>query len=194
MALQEYLENPDYQYAEKTPEGSLLNRWWQAFTDMLRQMFSDGRNSWHNVLSLIIISVGLVLLIYYLSKSRFGSVFKGRDERGALTSILDTDIPATSLDILVAQAVKDGDYRLAYRWAYLDLLRKLHDAGSLRLHREKTNRDYKREMRKHAQANRFAPLADTFDRIWYGGYPMDAETFHNHRSVMPQLFNETPTS
>jgi hypothetical protein len=194
ISLQEYADHPAYQYAKNTPEGSLLDTWWKALKDQLRRMFADGRNSWYNILYLVLISTGLILMIYYLTKSRFRSVFKNRDDAQRVGHILDTELPTTSLDVLIAGAIADGNDRLSFRWAYLDLLRKLHDLGLLKLHREKTNRDYKRDMHRHSGSGVFVSLADTFDQIWYGGYPMDERAFNQHRNAMLQMLSESKTA
>jgi len=191
--LATYAADPDYQYTQSTPEESLLDRWWKAFKNMLRDLFFEGRNTGRAILYIILIGGAAILLIYFLSNSRFQGAFTGRDHTMDSGRILETDLPETPLDILAARAFEAGDFRLAFRWGYLDLLRKLSDQRHLRLHAEKTNRDYKYEMGKHPQSQSFVMLANTFDRIWYGGYPMDASAYAECQLLMDMVVAENPS-
>jgi hypothetical protein len=101
--------------------------------------------------------------------------------------ILNQDVRIASLADQINSALDSGDYRSAYRWTYLNLLRHLDQAGLLRLHGEKTNRDYQREISKTSLRSEFLVLAEAFDFTWYGDYPIDREAFDRYNLVAENI-------
>ena len=193
-ALDAYANDPAYQYRQRTPDESLLDQWWRSFKNLLRRMFFEGRNTWQGILYLVLLASGMILLIYFFGRSRLQGIFSRRDVTTGSASILETELPGTPLDVLADQASGSGDYRLAYRWAYLYLLSRLGKQGRLHIHRDKTNRDYRRDMRTDSDRNNFILLADTFDQVWYGGYPMTAETYATRRNAIDHVLKPKTTT
>ena len=106
--------------------------------------------------------------------------------------ILDEDIPVAHLAQKIKAAIREGDFRTAYRWTYIDLLHKLGQSGTISLHGNKTNRDYKREIRAPQIQSDFATLADAFDFTWYGEYPLDQSTFDEYNTLVANILSQSP--
>lgn len=68
----------------------------------------------------------------------------------------------------VQRAAAAGDYRLATRLQYLDVLHTLHQAKLLRWRKEKTNLDYLRELHGTPFYETFQSLTTVFEKSWYG--------------------------
>jgi hypothetical protein len=87
---------------------------------------------------------------------------------------------ATSL----AQA---GNYRTAMRYLYLASLKLLDERGILRYDRTLTNQEYLARL-THVEAKaHFAPIVETFDRVWYGYAPLDAAAFAAYKQQVQAL-------
>jgi hypothetical protein len=82
--------------------------------------------------------------------------------------------------ILARQRAHSGDYRDAFRLAYIAMLVALDSDGQVRLHHAHTNWEYVRGL-KARDLNRLhdimLPATRDFDRIWYGFHPADQSDF-----------------
>ena len=86
------------------------------------------------------------------------------------------------LDQLIAQAIKDKDYRLAVRYHYLKVLKYLIENEYIDWHPEKTNRDYINDMRTHNLSAPFRNLTFIYDYIWYGNFSPNPKVFEEIQS------------
>jgi hypothetical protein len=119
-----------------------------------------------------------------------------RGLRGALAAPaarLDPDDPeagltaGTALEQASALA-RFGDYRKAVRYLYLSSLLWLDERGALRYERSLTNREYLARLGdKPGLRARLAPVIDTFDRVWYGSAPLDADSFAAYERQVREL-------
>ena len=75
---------------------------------------------------------------------------------------LDQYIHETDLERFLREALAQGNYTLAIRLYYLQVIKDLSAKSAIRWSREKTNRDYQRELRSHRLAEPF--LAEWLDR------------------------------
>ncbi len=85
--------------------------------------------------------------------------------------------PADSWERLAEQFVREGQWRLALRALYLALLVTLHQRGTIRYERERTNGDYVGALAGGPVREPFARLTLLFDRAWYGNKPFDAQAY-----------------
>ena len=74
---------------------------------------------------------------------------------------------------LIAAAEAAGQYTDAVRLRYLNLLGDLRRAGLIRWRRDYSNRDYQRQLAGHALAPAFRTATATYERYWFGRYPID---------------------
>jgi hypothetical protein len=83
------------------------------------------------------------------------------------------DFPSRRWLALAAKMNDRGDYRLAVRAYYLASLAVLAERGLLAIERYKSNRDYRRELRRKAPEaaflqREFATCIRLFEQVWYG--------------------------
>jgi hypothetical protein len=79
------------------------------------------------------------------------------------------------------ELLEQGEFRLALRAFYLASLAHLAERNLVSLAKFKSNRDYQKELQRRAHAfpevaGVFGENVGVFDRVWYGMYPVDAET------------------
>ncbi len=88
-------------------------------------------------------------------------------------------IHESDLDHFLREALAAGNYALAIRLYYLQVIKHFSETGAIRWSREKTNRDYLRETRNHRSADAFRVATRIYERVWYGNQPVD-EAYYRH--------------
>jgi hypothetical protein len=123
-----------------------------------------------------IVAIGLfVYLVYRLFLSN--SSFFSRNRKNISSDIQVTAEDTSDPDSMLRNAVKNGNYRLAVRYLYLQALRRLSEKKFIEINSNKTNYEYVNEVRKHKFANEFASLTLQYEYVWYGEYPLDEKLF-----------------
>ncbi len=83
--------------------------------------------------------------------------------------------------------VRAGNYRGAARHLYLSSLLWLEERGLLRYDRSRTNREYLSQLRGKPVHDDLAPVVETFERVWYGHRPLDADGFRAYEEQVAAL-------
>jgi len=99
---------------------------------------------------------------------------------------LDQYLHETDLDRFLREALAQGNFTLAIRLYYLQIIKELSEKNAIRWSREKTNRDYLREMRGHPLAESFRETTRTYEFVWYGNQALDAQ---GYARLEPQFKN-----
>ena len=135
-----------------------------------------------------IIAIGLFcFLVYRLFLSN--SSFLSRNKRNIASDITvvreeNTNDP----DVLLRNAIKSGNFRLAVRYLYLQSLQRLSERNFIEINSNKTNYEYVAEMRKHKFANEFASLTLQYEYVWYGEYPVDERLFEQIQNGFTRFY------
>jgi hypothetical protein len=90
---------------------------------------------------------------------------------------LDEYLHESDLDRFLREALAQGNYPLAVRLYYLQTIKNLSEKNAFKWSREKTNRDYLREMRSHSLAEQFREATRIYERVWYGNQSLSAAEF-----------------
>ncbi len=90
---------------------------------------------------------------------------------------LDQYIHETDLERFLREAIAQGNFSLAIRLYYLQVIKDLSAKNAIHWSREKTNRDYQREMRQHRLAEPFRQVTLHFEEVWYGNQALDAAAY-----------------
>jgi len=86
-----------------------------------------------------------------------------------------------------------GDYRGAFRCAFLATLSYLDETGAIRFERSRTNWEYLRQLKRgghdslHDDLNR---LASAFDRKFYGSEPCTEDDYHSALAVYKRISSQ----
>jgi hypothetical protein len=83
----------------------------------------------------------------------------------------------TYIDRQLKEAIKNGNYRLAIRFLYLQTLSKLAEKNWLQLSPDKTNYQYVKELPKKELKNEFARITLHYEYAWYGEFTINEEVF-----------------
>lgn len=128
-----------------------------------------------NVFYLIVI-LAVIWIIYRLVVVNnlfvFNSMKKIQDEDTDETLVTDGKIRER-----IETAVRNGDYRLATRFLYLETLQWLDQLQLIRYQADATNQEYVQQMDKTTGGKAFRQLTRVFDYVWYGKFPVTSEKF-----------------
>jgi hypothetical protein len=96
-------------------------------------------------------------------------------------------IHETDLEAFLREALEAGNYPLAIRLYYLQIIKQLSQKGSIAWAKEKTNRDYLREMRPQAAYTNFREATRCYERVWYGNQALDKADFERLSPLFRQM-------
>ncbi len=103
---------------------------------------------------------------------------------------LDAYIHETDLDRFLREALEQKNYPLAIRLYFLQIIKDLSQNGSIRWSKEKTNRDYLREMKPHPLSAPFQKTTTTFEQVWYGNAPVTQSDFEHLEPEFKELLRK----
>jgi len=90
---------------------------------------------------------------------------------------------------------RHGQWRLALRALYLELLVTLHERGSIRYERQRTNGDYLAALLGAPAGAPFARLTAAFELAWYGNKPFESADYDVALALVREIERATaPTS
>jgi hypothetical protein len=130
--------------------------------------------------------VGFIIYHLFLSKGIFGKASKRAKTDAIEEEVIDH--LDNDFDSLYNRAYAAGDTRLAMRYLFLKLLKKLDEKELIQFAADKTNSIYAREM-PPAKRNNFAQIALYYEYIWYGNAAVSAQTFDTIRNKVNEFLN-----
>ena len=141
---------------------------------------------------------GLGIIFWILAIALFGyivfkmflnnaSFFSGGRKNISVNIETGAEENTSDPDAMVRNAIKNGNYRLAVRYLYLQTLTRLSEKNFIRVNGNKTNYEYVREVRNQKFANEFASLTLKYEYVWYGEYPVDEKLFEQIHSNFTQF-------
>lgn len=131
----------------------------------------------------ILIGILLAVLLFFIIRSLLGLNNPRNKKINAVLSIeeleqLEENLHQADLEDFIQRAIEQKNFTLATRLYYLAILKELSLRGRIDWKKDKTNRDYLREMRA---ATSFFPifleLTNIFERIWYGNVDLSNADF-----------------
>jgi hypothetical protein len=185
------LDNNSYQYRQiSTGEIEKLKKdkhYWYADSSFIKKNNSAGssyvplgQRGWFKVLFwLIIIGAFAGALMWYLAGSNVGLFRKKTStlQAGASLEEMPEDIFAIQYKKQIEKAVASGDYRLAVRLHYLQLLKILSDKNIIRYKQDLTNLDYMFQLNGTSYHDIFFWLTRHYEYCWYGHFDVNDQDY-----------------
>jgi hypothetical protein len=178
------LSSPEYQVAKPGESpldkfGKWLHERWDNFWDWFRRIFSfgtGGKGGGGSIMPWIVL-IALILGIAYviaLAIVRWAPGIKvTRKKRLVTETLFEEESASAEPDDLLAAAeryAKSGDFRRAYRAAFVAILLRMDRMGFIKYDRARTNGEYLRSLRgRPSMMTLVRPLVNDFDFRWYGG-------------------------
>jgi hypothetical protein len=150
---------------------------------------TQGLGSLLQVLAILAAVAGIAYGIYRMMQAPQNRRI-ARDGVEITLGNLDDYIHETDLERFLREAVAAGDFPLAVRIYYLQIIKSLSERGSILWSKEKTNRDYLREMREHRLGQPFREATRDYERVWYGNQHLSASGFARLEPAFKSLLGQ----
>jgi hypothetical protein len=170
-----YRKSKDYAYISDYKPGKssgLLDRLWRFIVGIVKK----GMNAFQYlpIVFRVILLLLFILLIYVVfTKTKFYRLFY-TDKEIPLPDFDEIDILDEEYDFekAINAQLAQQNFRNAIRLLHLKILKELEAHELIRYSKDKTNRDYSREIRDNGLRNSFLTLTGVYNRVWYGNYPL----------------------
>jgi hypothetical protein len=190
--LRAFREQRDFKYVTVKSENSawdlLWLRFWRWVADLLETR--PGKLLWEYGIYAALL-VAFVFVVLKLMQVDITRAFGRAPQRAPLSyDAQSEDIHALDFQTLLREAEASGNYRLAVRLGYLEVLKQLTDQGLIRWQPDKTNHDYLYELPAGPLATAFRELTRQFDYVWYGEHDDLTPTHYAQARTTREAFQQ----
>jgi hypothetical protein len=203
-SLDEFKNDDAFDYTEKINQDGLwasFKRWvsriWFSFWDWLLGDY-EGSGFWTGfiqILPYLIIATAIAFIIWLFYKLNPGArLLKGKEAPSIFFTEEEEIVKTKDIRKLIAQALERQDYRLAVRYYYLLILKKLSEAEVIEYMFDKTNNDYIAEIAPNKIKLQFQKVTGLYDYIWYGNFEVTATDFSVAQETFNHLEHQIPKS
>jgi len=186
--LRETYSGNEYVY-ERTVETS---GWWTRFKQWFKELFNmDTGEESDKIIDMafwIGASIIFLLVLFFLFKAIVNKegvwVFGKSSDKNIIKAVdVEANIHTTNFQKLISDAESNNNYRLAIRYYYLWLLKKLSLAEIIEYDVEKTNSDYQNEIGTVSMKEKFTYTSYLYNYIWYGEFDVDNSQFSSAKKA-----------
>ena len=171
QAIEQYKSDNAFFYLDetkiKTDYKAMFFSWIQT---MLNSIFGSKISSFLlGNIHYFLILLAAVLILYKAANIKFASnSYRVNNKKYANYFGEVEHVDKVDFESLIKEALKSNDYRLAIRYQYLNMLKKLSVAGLIVHSLHKTNIEYTYELTDNKLRESFKQIAFIFDYVWYG--------------------------
>jgi hypothetical protein len=192
--LNELREQRDFAYVEAAPDAPspwdlFWRRVWQSISQWLASRSYQGFWRWVFYASFVAAAIFIVLKLLQVDLT--GAFGRSSRQVPLPYDTLNENIHELDFQTRLAEAEQAGNYRLALRLGYLQLLKLLTDRGLIRWQPDKTNHAYLAELPSAGPLRpAFQELTRQFEYVWYGELPLPATLYSQARASQQALQGE----
>ena len=134
---------------------------------------------WFKTLMWLIIIGGFVYaLILYLGGNNIGLFRRNVKRIAEENQISETEnIFEINYKERIARALNDGNYQLAVRLHFLQVLKSLAGKNIIQYKQDRTNFDYLMQLHNSVYYSDFFKLTRNYEYAWFGDFPVNKETY-----------------
>ncbi|MBQ4822404.1 DUF4129 domain-containing protein [Aquimarina sp. MMG016] len=184
------------EYEEPDNAWTRLKKWFgQIITKFIKWLFGVDEVSgfWLVVLQILpyLIVIGVIFLLIWLFMKVNPSDMLFEKQKAPQVELTEDEDIIQNQDIqqLIQQALQNKNYRLAIRYYYLFVLKKLSDQEIIAWESQKTNMDYIKELSDDSLKNQFKVITRLYDFIWYGSFEVDENSYQQAEKEFKSMTN-----
>lgn len=176
--------------------------WWTRFKQWLNDLFRD----WFDIknsdeassITDLMLKIGAIAIFLLVAFFIFKAVMndegnwifgKSSDKNIIPITDIENNLSITDFEKLTNEAESKEEYRLAIRYYYLWLLKKLTNAEVIDYDVEKTNSDYYNEIVSEDIKTQFSYTSYLYNYIWYGEFEVSKLDFDKAKSAYTNFIN-----
>jgi hypothetical protein len=185
-------------YEVQIPEKNAWDRFKEWLFKLLNNIFSfkNKPKALDNIDVIIKILAGLLIIfvVYLIIKAilnKEGSWIFGKNSQTTINDYTEIEKNIHLIDFkkLIRQAEENKDNRLATRYYYLWVLKKLNEKKIIEWNPEKTNSDYSYEIKNPVLKDNFNYLSYLYNYIWYGEFIITPEIYSNSKKAFEKTLD-----
>lgn len=163
----DYTEEPEEVKKNKKDSSPLISG---QFFEFLAGVF--------NIVAVIVAFFILAYLVYLLAENYYFEPRRQKASRDVMIENLEDYIHDIDLDALLAETLKNENYKLAIRIQYLMVIKLLSNQNLIRWKRQKTNGEYLSEIFGNTNFTDFQKATGVYERVWFGDVNLDKEKYN----------------
>jgi len=184
--FKEKYKSSEFQYEAKITEKSLWDKfkewlayWFKKIFGLSNMNVSEKYVEYTLKTLAVLIVCYVIYMIVKLILNKEGQWIFGKSTTKKIYTDEEIEKNLTRVDFekLIKQTLQDGNHRLAIRYYYLFILKRLSEKEIIDWNAEKTNTDYLYEIKSADLKTDFQYLSYLYNYIWYGEFEMTEESF-----------------
>jgi len=197
--LQAYRDDPDFNYEVIKSDPT----WWDNFLTWLGNLFlrlfewlfgveraTGLLADFFSIVPYLLLGLFLFLLIkFFLNVATRSLMYAKKNTSSVTLSEEEHIIKNEDIQQLIKKAVAQKDYRLAFRYSYLHILKLLSEEQFIDWQLQKTNTDYISEIKAPELKQPFGHISQLYDYIWYGEFAIDKDKYEQMVPTFTALQN-----
>lgn len=197
--VEDYRKDRDFAYLDTIDQ----DNWWTRFKRWLNIKYENFLNwLFGDYEANTVIAFLLKILPYFIIGAILGFVvwlFIRLDPGNTL--LQDQEEPEVFLDeeekiirsqnirLLIEKAIEQGNFRLAIRYYYLQLLKELNKKDFIHYESQKTNTEYLNEVKREDLRQPLKNLIRIYNFSWYGGFSISENHFRSAQQSFEEMEN-----
>ncbi len=182
----------NYSSSEYAYETEKTDGWFTRLVDWIErkidELFDLGSRKkageYLETIKLIFYGLIIIAVVYFIVRAVMNGegrwVFGKRSDKKLIEhEDVETNIHIVDFDALISEATINNDYRLAVRYQYLNMLKKMSNHEIISYDPEKTNLDYTYEIKNDTLREQFQYASYLYNYIWYGEFIIDKAQYNN---------------
>lgn len=179
-------QSADFIYDVKIAEKGIWDRFLDWLSFWFRKIFGlSNMEVSEKYVNLSLKGIAILIVIYVIYSivklilNKEGQWIFGKSTSQKIMKYDDIELNLKNIDFekLIKDTLKSGEKRLAIRYYYLWLLKKMSEKNVIEWNPEKTNSDYLYEIKNESIRNDFGYVSYLYNYIWYGEFDLDENTF-----------------
>jgi len=177
-----YLNDKSFLYDTEQAQAplNLLQRillWIQQLIFEFFYLLGKGGNLVSYIFYALVLSVLTFIILKLLGLSPHHILLRSKKIKFQNLPVFEEDINTVDFEKIIDEAIKNRNYRKAVRFLYIKFLKILSDNEEIEWKKEKTNKDYKHEMKNSAFFSDFSNLTKIYEHVWYGEFKIKQSFF-----------------
>jgi hypothetical protein len=177
--VEKYKARKEFNYKAPPVQNNFSMRILRPLVRLLDKIFTLSGNL-PMPLSLMIWGALLAALAFIIVKTKIFRIFyAGKDIPHPEYQVLSGEENSCDYDAQISLLVEKGQFREAVRLLFLKLMTSLQKRELIQYSKDKTNRDYMRELTNEDFRSCFRSLSLVYNYVWYGNTPIKKEQYLN---------------
>lgn len=178
-------KDSDFVYEVKVQQSGLWDRfkewlaiWFKKLFGITDNVSQDAVDITLNIIAAIIVLYVIYLIVKVILNKEGQWIFgKSTTKKIINHNDIERNLQNVNFEKLIQDTLKSGNQRLAIRYYYLWLLKKMSEKNIIDWNPEKTNSDYQYEIVSPEFKKEFQYASYLYNYIWYGEFEISASNF-----------------